>query len=263
MIPFTGFSQLEKPRINRERAFTRQPPPPVPDPRLQASYNWWKYINPTNVNNLSVFTNVNPINYDTGLLAYSRRTAINLTGWLNKNIDLVNATGADSLVHLSVLTQLEAVQLSAFATDASLAQLRSLTRLRELLLAISGSPAPGITDKGMSFLASLPSIEKLGLFYCTNITDVGLQWIGRLPNLKELYLTFSAITDEGLNGLKPLQKLEVLNIAKSANITDKGAEVLINLIKQWPSFRKLLIPGTAITEKGRKRLSDAGISFVY
>lgn len=58
---------------------------------------------------------------------------MNLTCRLNKNMDIVNATGADSLVHLSALMQLEGVQLSAFGTDAGFAQLPSVTKLREFL----------------------------------------------------------------------------------------------------------------------------------
>src|SRR5688572_14866066 len=52
----------------------------APDPAIIASYNWWKYVNPTNVNNLSAFSYVNPVNYDTGIVAYSKRTAIGLAG---------------------------------------------------------------------------------------------------------------------------------------------------------------------------------------
>ena len=85
----------------------------------------------------------------------------------------------------------------------------------------------------------------------------------RLTNLRELALLHSSITDAGIGFLKAFPMLEVLNLSRTAGITDDGLGMLIDVIKNKKYFRKLMISFTGISEQGRKRLSDAGISFVY
>jgi hypothetical protein len=231
-------------------------------PVLQ-SYSWWKYINPTNVNYVAAFSNVNASNFDTGAVAWSKRTALSLVGWINHSINIQQAESDDSLVHLEPLVYLEQLLVPYSTGDVGLQHLRNLKNLKYFGFAISGTPITNFTDNGVSVLTGLTNLQILHLDYCVNITDQGLKQLCGLTNLTQLYLSFSKITDNGLPNLKTLSKLQILNIVKTQGITDNGVDALIAAIKGMPSFQKLLITGTNITATGRQKLTAAGISFVY
>ena len=272
-LALPSFSQIrnDKTEIKRPQVFpitttTTTPTTTVtsaPDPKIVASYNWWKYINPNNVNNLSTFSNINPVNYDTGLVAYSKRTALSLAGWINKNINIVQSTNGDSLIHLQPLVNLEQLLVSGFISDQGLMHIRGLKNLKEFQIAVTGSTNDYVTDKGASYLAQLTSLQKLYLYSCPKITDAGLQSLTTLTNLKELILLSSGITDNGIGSIKSFPMLEVLNISRTSGITDQSVDILINSIRNMKNFRKLIISFTNITSAGRQKLTDAGISFVY
>jgi hypothetical protein len=117
---------------------------------LIQSYRWWNYVNPGNVNSFSSFTNVNPINYSTGVQNYLKRTAISLVGWINQNVNLDDAISNDSLIYLEPLVNLEQLLVRTNIGDAGLIHLRHLRKLRHFEVTISGSPDINITDKGMA-----------------------------------------------------------------------------------------------------------------
>ena len=81
-------------------------------------------------------------------------------------------------------------------TDASLAELAKLKRLREL--DIVNSP---LSDRGVASLAANKHIVELRLVE-TLITDVGLVDLASIPTLKWLDLRDTAVTDAGVNSLK-------------------------------------------------------------
>jgi Leucine-rich repeat (LRR) protein len=255
-------------QLVKQKPFTRpslRTPPPTTgiSTAVMQSYNWWKYINPTNVNYFASFTNPAISNYDTGVIAYSKKTALSLVGWINHGINMQQAESDDSLVHLEPLIYLEQLLVPYSTGDAGLQHIRNLKSLKYFGFAISGTPIPNFTDNGVSILAGLTNLQTLHLDYCINITDDGLKQISTLPNLTQLFLSFSKITDKGLAYLKTLTKLQILNIVKTPGITDDGVDTLIAAIKGMPSFQKLLITGTNITVTGRQKLTAAGISFVY
>ena len=76
-------------------------------------------------------------------------------------------------------------------TDASLAGMNALTRLRWLTL--NGSH---ITDDGLGNLSGLPRLEVLSLEN-TPITDAGLIHLSRLSSLQTLFLRGTNVTKGG------------------------------------------------------------------
>ena len=228
------------------------------------SYDWWKYVNPTNVNYFATFTGVNAINYDTGAVNFSKRTAISLAGWVNQNVNLGTAISDDSLSHLEPLIYLEQLLIRANITDQGLLHIRPLTNLRHFEIVVSGSPNYNITDKGMYIIGGLGNMEILRLYFCSKITDYGLQQLIGLSKLKELILNGCGITANGLNDLRSFSKLETLGLA-ATGITDKGADILIQLLPSLPALTKIIISNSKITQQGRNNLMAArrGLSVIY
>lgn len=270
-ITSISYPQIQRLEGKREIPAARKQPQqqtattqlPAPDPKAVASYNWWRYINPTNVNNLSSFTNVSPVNYDTGFVAYSKRTAISLAGWMNHQINLVAATNGDSLAHLQPLIRLEQLMVNGFISDRGLSHIRQLKSLKELQVAVTGSMNDYITDQGLDYIGELTNLQKLYLYSCPNVTDKGLSYITTLSNLRELVLLHSKVSDAGIGYLNAFPMLEILNLSRTPGVTDKSIPALIDIIRKMKYFKKLIISFTGISEDGRKRLSDAGIPFVY
>jgi len=81
-------------------------------------------------------------------------------------------------------------------TDATLARLRGLRRLRELSLARAR-----ITDAGLADLSGLADLESLNLGQ-TAITDAGLEPLKGLKRLKWLTLTGTKVTDPGVRAFE-------------------------------------------------------------
>ncbi len=92
----------------------------------------------------------------------------------------------------------------AKATDADLAPIARLTRLRKLYL--TGTP---ITDAGLVPLEDLARLEVLDLAG-TKITDAGLAHLEDLPKLRLLDLSHTNVTAAGLEHLKKLDGLKEL-----------------------------------------------------
>jgi hypothetical protein len=133
--------------------------------------------------------------------------ALKYLGWLHRveSLDLSIATGYtdDELAVLARLTDLESLNLDRSRhwnyfneqptlTDAALASIRLLTRLRELNL--GGQP---FTDEGLANLAGMDRLQSLDL-RGTKVTDVGLERLKALPALKSLDLTGTPVTNQGV-----------------------------------------------------------------
>lgn len=228
------------------------------------AYNWWVYINPTNVNYFGTFTNVNPSNADTGLLNFPKKTAISLVGWINHNVNLGIAICDDSLIHLEPLIYLKQLLINSRIGDRGIIHLRMLNNLRHFEVAVSGSPANNISDKSMEILGALGRMEILRLYFCNNVTDYGLEKLSGLSNLKELGLNGCGVTNGGLEYLSAFPKLQTLSLA-ATGITDEGIDILIRLLPSLPLLNKIIISHSQVTVKGRERLIDSrsGLSVIY
>lgn len=130
---------------------------------------------------------------------------------------------ADGFAPLGRLTALETIRLPDDVTDAHLAHLASLTKLRELDL----GQRP-VTDAGLLKLDKLTALEKLGLYEAKGITGSGLAAFAGATKLKQLDLKDSVgITDAGLAGVAKLTQLESLTLPPQ--ITDAGLAQLTPL----------------------------------
>lgn len=228
------------------------------------AYNWWQYVNPSNVNYFQTFTGINPVNYDTGVVNFSKRTAISLVGWIKPNVDLSIAISDDSLVHLEPLVYLEQLLIRANITDAGIAHLRGLRNLRHFEVTLSGSANYNITDKSMPVIGALKNLEILRLYFCSKITDLGIEELYGLTNLKELTLNGCGITDKSMSFLSKFPKLEILSLA-TTGITDRGVETIIKLLPSLPALNKIIISNSQVTKRGRDNLIAAkkGLSVIY
>ena len=228
------------------------------------SYNWWQYINPGNVNYFPTFTNVNPINYTSGVFNYSQRTAMSLVGWVNAGINRSTAISDDSLVHLEPLVYLEQLMVGNNIGDAGILHLKRMRNLRHFEIAVAGVPAYNITNASMAMIGGLKNMEILRLYFCSRITDIGIEYLAGLTNLKELTLNGCSITNRSLNLLSKFSKLETLGLA-ATSITDEGVETIITLLPSLPALNKIIISNSQITKKGRENLIAArkGLSVIY
>ena len=94
-------------------------------------------------------------------------------------------------------------------TDDSLANVASLTSLKELVLARTA-----ITDDGVKELSKLHNLEILWMNN-TKITNKSFNSIRLLPRLRSLYLSDTEVSDEGLKLLSSLSGLTELNVANT------------------------------------------------
>ena len=125
----------------------------------------------------------------------------------------------DGLTHIARLYNLARLYLSRPVTDAGLAQLKVLFRLRMLDL-----ERARITDAGLAHLVGLNGLEELDLTI-TRISDKGLEHLKGLTNLRELCLDRTQVTDAGLEHLMGLKNLRKLNLS-STKVTQAGIDRL-------------------------------------
>jgi hypothetical protein len=131
--------------------------------------------------------------------------------WLHRveGLDLALATGLGDadLAGLDRLTDLRSLNLDRTGgqqwrydpgrlTDATLARIRPLVRLRELSLG-----GQKITDDGLANLSGLVRLESLDL-KGDAITDAGLEHLVRLPSLKSVDLQRTRVTAGGVRGFE-------------------------------------------------------------
>ena len=164
------------------------------------------------------------------------------------------------LVHLASLHQLESLDLEQLeTTDACLKHLQSTPQLRELYLGCNGK----VTDAGLAYLKGLTRLRTL-VFHGSGhrITDAGMEHLKGLTQLRKLDLSETLITDAGLEHLKCLYELEDLNL-KFTRVTNTGLEHLKGLTQ----LRKLDLSESMVMDaglehlKGLPRLENLNLSF--
>jgi hypothetical protein len=84
--------------------------------------------------------------------------------------------------------RLESLRFSRDTTDAALPHIQGLSTLKWVEL-----PGIHITDRSLEILATMPSLEVIGLHECRGITAAGLARLTRLPNLRELRLNLPRV----------------------------------------------------------------------
>jgi hypothetical protein len=216
--------------------------------------------------------------------AFLNRSEINLTGWINQNLDLGMAASCDSLVHLKVLTNLEYVRLRSYPSDACIANLAGLRKIKYLQYAGASSIPENlnITDASMRIIGNFTNLEFLDLFSCGYVTDNGLASLSGLVNMKELNLNYwtglSSSCLQYLVNMKKLQKLRLvgvnlkddsflslaglpelnfLNCTRATGLTDKTADHLITMLAQMPRLTQINLQFTGVSEQAKQRIRAA------
>jgi endonuclease YncB( thermonuclease family) len=129
-------------------------------------------------------------------------------------------------------------------TDDQLAQLVSLSELEKL------SVGWGVTDAGLAHLKALPRLRHLNLHY-KKITDAGLKHLAHVTQLQELVLSNTLITDAGLKHLKGLERLRYLDLSRN-ELTDAALRELCSL----KSLKALALARTRITDTGLVQIKE-------
>jgi hypothetical protein len=117
---------------------------------------------------------------------------------------------------LGQLTGARTLSMYDGTTDAGLAGLAPLTRLRTLDLY-----STEVRDTGLAHLTPLAQLQTLNLSY-TNVTDAGLAHLASLAQMqKTLDLTSTKVTDAGLAHLALLAQMQTLDLSRT-KVTDAG-----------------------------------------
>ncbi|MCE2983992.1 MAG: hypothetical protein LW832_10575 [Parachlamydia sp.] len=101
------------------------------------------------------------------------------------------------------------------------------------------------SDKILSQLKELKTLEILKFNECSNVTDRGINQLKNLENLQVLRLPDNAITDQGFNALCNLSQLVTLD-ASSHLLTDKSLRGLHDL----KNLKSLSLSHANLTKKG-------------
>jgi hypothetical protein len=249
----------------------------------QRSYNWYRMINPTNV-----VEAINPANAssmaDASIQSYVGRREMNLTGWINQNIDLGIAASCDSLVHLRAVPNLEYVRLRSYPSDICFQQLSGMRNIRYLQYAGASSNPENlaVTDASMQIIGSFTSLEVLDIFSCGRVTDAGLSRLSGLVNLRELNLNHWTglspaclgylanmkklevlrivgvnLNDQSLQQLQNLPMLNFLNATRANGLTDQAVDVLLSILPRMANLKRINLQFTGVSDAAKQRLRDA------
>ena len=129
-------------------------------------------------------------------------------------------------------------------SDAGLANLAGLARLKELFLKYEQPDKLRVTDAGLEYLNSLTNLQILDLSG-TQVTGSGLEYLTNLTNLRHLLLENTQVTDAGLEHLIGLKNLESLDLS-GTQVTDAGLVKLQGISR----LSVLGIKNTRVTDDG-------------
>lgn len=163
---------------------------------------------------------------DAGLIHLQRLSKLKRLN-LFKNPNTLAITDA-GMAHLKHLKSLEELRLPSGITDTGIEHLTALDSLKKVNLW-----GDGITDKSMSMLAQMKSLENLDIS-SRGVTDAGIEKLAQCPRLKSLSLQNAPITDAAFAHLTKLKTLTSLSFSKT-NVTGKGLATL----KELPHLTEL------------------------
>ena len=148
------------------------------------------------------------------------------------------------LRYLTKMPKLGSLDLPSGISDVGLTHLATLKTLRSLRVA-SGAK---VTGKG---LATFPQLESLDVSLHETFGDEDLEVVAQLTELQHLGLSATKVTDAGLAHLPGLKKLERLDL-DNTKITDEGLKQLVGL----QNLRSLNLGATQVTDTGAELLKQ-------
>ncbi|HWB14591.1 MAG TPA: hypothetical protein VG826_35530 [Pirellulales bacterium] len=165
-------------------------------------------------------------------------------------IELSNATDAD-LARLGFLSRLRSLSLTGSVTDEAMKKVVQWQSLEELDLA-----GTNVSTKGLAELRRLPRLQSLRA--PLSIDDAGLKEIAAVTSLTKLYLDgrygyagrWFGVTGAGLDHLRNLAQLTELSLAYQAVADDDLA-----FLEQLPRLKTLRLDNTRVTDVGLRHLA--------
>jgi len=164
----------------------------------------------------------------------------------------------DGLAHLTKMRSLRKLEIGASqVTDRGLSYLSQIKTLERIDLP---QDQKGITDKGLTFLGTLPNLRHLAISRIHFIdpkmnkeyyTDKGLAELANCRLFEELYIGSPGITDEGMRHVARLTNLKKLMLFGCENVTNEGLAHLTTL----KSLKHLSITESKITIGGLSHLN--------
>jgi Leucine-rich repeat (LRR) protein len=100
-------------------------------------------------------------------------------------------------------------------SDLGLAKIANLKKLRRLN--VSGAK---LTPAGLKVLEKLPQLERLSVWYCTELDDSAATVLAGVPSLVNVDLSYTGISDEGLHKLAALPHLKYLYLTDTKVTAD-------------------------------------------
>ena len=150
----------------------------------------------------------------------------------------------NSVLNLSGLTKLENFSISVFSPkknpDGSQAfritdeDLKCFAKMKSLKWFQVGHKNPAITDKGMSYLAGMTSMQRITIGG-PNVTNEGLSHLAGMRGLQDLYIDGN-FSDDGLRRLESIKSLGYVSISSPGMFS---LEAVDNLKKNLPNLTHL------------------------
>lgn len=156
---------------------------------------------------------------------------VNLVG-LNVTNSRINDLNVNNIIRFKNLEQL--AFSSPFVSDAGIAKLKVLKKIRRLMLG-----GITITDKGLEVLEDFPNLISLEL-YAPNATDEIFTYMRHMKKLTLLSLMETSISKDAGTYLKAFPKLESLDLSGTRELSDQS----------WQAISQL--PLTMLVAKGIK-----------
>jgi internalin A len=125
-----------------------------------------------------------------------------------KQLDISETAITDrGIQQVARCSNLESLYLNRHLTDAGIASVASLTKLK--ILDVSGSQ---ITDAGMVALKKLSRLKELALSG-TRVGDAGMRSVAPLSDLRVLELSDTQVSSQGMADVGHLSRLETLSVS--------------------------------------------------
>ena len=165
---------------------------------------------------------------NTAVIVLALLAGLGLSGCSNPQQDAI-ATFQSRNAGLAFDEKGSVIELSLFntkTTDADMAHARHFTQLNTLYV---GSE---IGDNGLSHIKELHNLKLIDCTFNTKITDKGVSYLASLVNLEGVSLADTKVTDDGLKHLRNLKSLKGISLPDT-RITNAG----LAHIKPWPTSK--------------------------
>ena len=136
--------------------------------------------------------------------------------------------GDEMARRLADMPQLESITGLADLSAEGMRAMATIKNLRRLHVGLMCRAMPYQGDTGLSYLASLPSLEELRLDGSQELCDADLVCLESMAHLKDLTIGGDRVTDAGMSSVAKLRLLEHLDL-RLARVSKRGLNELKGL----------------------------------